>query len=133
MADPISDMFSSIRNAIAVKKDFVEIPPSVMKRNVAKLLKEEGFISRYDLIDKGKNRKLRLELKYYFDGRDKISVLRGIRRISKPGRRVYSSVKDLPTSFAGTGVFLLSTPKGILTSKEAKRLKQGGEILGLVW
>jgi small subunit ribosomal protein S8 len=134
MTDPIADMLTRIRNAIAVRKDEVMLPASRMKIQIAAVLKEEGFIKDYEIIPDNKGGKLKIILKYFYpEPRVKVSVIRGIQRISKPGRRVYIKAKDIQPVFGGTGILLLSTPKGILSSVRAKKMNVGGEVIAKIW
>ncbi|MFZ8805197.1 MAG: 30S ribosomal protein S8 [Candidatus Calescibacterium sp.] len=134
MTDPIADMLTRIRNAIAVRKDEVVLPASRMKIQIAAVLKEEGFIKDYEIIPDNKSGKLKIILKYFYpEPRVKVSVIRGIQRISKPGRRVYIKAKDIQLVFGGTGILLLSTPKGILSSVKAKKMNVGGEVIAKIW
>ncbi len=134
MTDPIADMLTRIRNAIAVRKDEVVLPASRMKIQIAAVLKEEGFIKDYEIIPDNKSGKLKIILKYFYpEPRVKVSVIRGIQRISKPGRRVYIKAKDIKPVFGGTGILVLSTPKGILSSVKAKKMNVGGEVIAKIW
>ncbi len=134
MTDPIADMLTRIRNAIAVRKDEVEIPASRLKIQIAAVLKEEGFINDYEIIPDEKSGKLKIYLKYFYpEPKTKVSVIRGIQRISKPGRRVYIKVKEMKPVFGGTGVLILSTPKGVISNTKAKELNVGGEVIAKVW
>ena len=134
MTDPIADMITRIRNAIAVRKDWVDVPASRMKIQICQVLRDEGFIKDYEVIDDGKSGILRIYLKYFYpEPRVKISVIRGLRRVSKPGRRVYAKVKDIKGVMRGTGIYVLSTSKGIMSNNQAKRENVGGEVLIEVW
>ena len=130
MTDPIADMLTRIRNASKVKFDKVDIPSSRIKGEIVKILKEEGFIKNYKFMKDKRQGLIRVYLKYTQDERQ---ILTGIKRVSTPGRRVYSGVDEIPHIKGGLGVAILSTPKGILTDKEARRSKIGGEILCYVW
>ncbi|MEK6681036.1 MAG: 30S ribosomal protein S8 [Nitrospirota bacterium] len=130
MTDPIADMLTRIRNASKVKFDKVDIPSSRIKGEIVKILKEEGFIKNYKFLKDKRQGLIRVYLKYTQDERQ---ILTGIKRVSTPGRRVYSGVDEIPHIKGGLGVAILSTPKGILTDKEARRSKIGGEILCYVW
>jgi small subunit ribosomal protein S8 len=123
-SDVIGDMLTAIRNAIAVYKEKIEVPYSKLKAEIARVLKEEGFIANYKKVDAINKSFLRIFLKY---GPNREQVIREIVRVSKPGRRLYCSYKDLKSD--GFTVYILSTPKGIMTDKQAKRLKVGGEII----
>lgn len=129
LTDPIADMLTRIRNANSATHEKVDIPFSKIKEKIAEILKEEGFISNYKVITDGNNKNIRVYLKYA--GRDK--VIKGIKRISKPGRRVYSSVEDMPRVLSGLGVAIVSTSIGVVTDKVARRENMGGEVLAFVW
>ncbi len=134
MTDPIADMLTRIRNALAVKKDTVEVPASRLKIQILSVLKEEGFIKDYEIIPDKKSGKLRIQLKYFYpEPKKKISVIRGLRRASKPGRRIYIKAKDIKQPYGGTGILILSTPKGVVSSSQAKKLRVGGEVIAEVW
>lgn len=126
MTDPIADMLTRIRNANAIKKLIVPMPASTMKVGIAEILKSEGFIESYEVIEAHPSSTLVLTLKYGPDGE---KVIRHIERISKPGRRVYSGSKDLPSALRGLGIYVISTPKGILSDRTARQANVGGEIL----
>ncbi len=130
MTDPIADMLTRIRNANSVRKTDLSMPASRMKVGIAQVLKEEGFIQGYRVEPGTPSSSLEVKLKYGPDGE---MVLRQIQRVSKPGRRVYSGAKDLPTVMGGLGIFILSTPKGIMAGQQAWRQKTGGEVLCYVW
>ena len=129
LTDPIADMLTRIRNANAVMHEKVDIPHSTLKDKVAEILKEEGYIANYKVVTDGNKKSIRVYLKY--DGKDRI--IKGIKRISKPGRRVYSSVEDMPRVLSGLGIAIVSTSKGIVTDRVARRENVGGEILAFVW
>lgn len=129
MTDPIADMLTRIRNALRVRKETVEIPASNMKRAIAAILLDEGYVKEVKEEDDGFNGKLVLTLKYA-DGK---SVISGLRRVSKPGLRTYSGVETMPRVLGGYGVAILSTNKGIMTNKQAKAQNVGGEVLCYVW
>ena len=131
MSDPIADMLTRIRNANTAKHDTVDIPSSKMKIAIADILVDEGFVERYELIDEGSYKTMRITLKYGADKNEKI--ITGIKRISKPGLRVYAGKEDIPTVLGGLGIAILSTNKGIVTDKEARKLQVGGEVLAFVW
>jgi small subunit ribosomal protein S8 len=134
MTDPIADMITRIRNAIAVRKDEIILPASRTKIQIASVLKEEGFIKDYEIIPDGEKLKLKIVFKYFYpEPNIKISVIRGLRRFSKPGRRLYIKSKDIKPIFGGTGILILSTSKGIMSSTTAKKLNIGGEIIAQVW
>jgi len=129
MTDPIADMLTRIRNAVKAKHDRVDIPASGIKREIARILKEEGYISNYKFIKDGKQGILRINLKYY-QGKPS---LKGLRRLSKPGRRLYASYEELPKIRNGLGIAIISTSKGVLTDAQARKLKVGGELICAVW
>ncbi len=127
MTDPIADMLTRIRNAVSVEKPYVDIPTSRVKRGVADVLKREGFIWDWKEVDEGNpSQTLRLELKYGPNGE---RVIQSIKRISKPGRRLYSHSKDLRPVLGGMGIRIISTSKGVISDREARRDKVGGEVL----
>ena len=130
MSDPIADMLTRIRNANTAKHDTVDIPSSKMKIAIADILVDEGFIEKYDLIDEGAFKTIRITLKYGADKNEKI--ITGIKRISKPGLRIYAGTDEIPTVLGGLGIAILSTNKGIITDKEARKLPVGGEVLAFV-
>ncbi len=130
LTDPIGDMLTRIRNAIHARHETVDVPASVLKTEIARILKEEGFIYRYEVISKRNRKLVRIVLKY---GPNKTSMIRGIRRISSPGRRIYVDHNSIPLVFRGFGIAILTTPKGVVTDSEARRLKVGGEVLCHVW
>ncbi|MBR1913571.1 MAG: 30S ribosomal protein S8 [Lachnospiraceae bacterium] len=130
--DPIADMLTRIRNANTAKHDTVEIPASKMKLAIAGILLDEGYIRKYELVDAGKDFKnIKIELKYNDNKREK--VLTGIKRISKPGLRIYAGKDELPRVLGGLGVAIISTNKGVVTDKKARELGVGGEVLAFVW
>ncbi len=134
MTSTIADFFSRIRNAVAVKKDFVEVPASRTKIQIVSVLKEEGFISDYEIIPDQKGGKIKVYLKYFYpEPKQKISVIRGLQILSKPGRRVYMKVEQIPQVYGGTGIVILSTSRGIMSSTRAKAEKIGGEAIAKVW
>ena len=126
--DPIADMLTRIRNAIMVRREEVLVPKSKMKLAIAKILFAEGYIEKVEEIDNGKTLKLTFKT---HDGKQK--VIQGLRRISKPGLRVYSESKDLPRVLSGLGIAIVSTSKGVMTEKQAREKKLGGEVLAYVW
>ena len=128
--DPIADMLTRIRNANSAKHESVEIPSSNMKREISQILVDEGYIKSYNIIDDGKQGIIKVSLKY---GPNKAKVLQGIKRISKPGLRVYVSCEDMPKVMRGLGVAIVSTSKGIMTDKMARKANVGGEVLAFVW
>jgi len=130
ITDSIADMLTRIRNATAAKHDTVDIPASNMKKAIAKILLEEGYIKNIHNINDGKQGIIRIHLKY---GTGRAPVISGLRRISKPGLRIYTSCEDCPKVLKGLGVVILSTSKGIMTDKSARKEKVGGEVLAYVW
>ena len=131
MSDPIADMLTRIRNANTAKHDTVDIPSSKIKVAIADILVDEGYIAKYDIIDEGSYKTMRVTLKYGADKNEKI--ITGIKRISKPGLRVYAGKDEIPSVLGGLGIAILSTNKGILTDKEACKAQVGGEVLAFVW
>ena len=130
MSDPIADMLTRIRNANMARHERVEVPASNIKEEIARILEEEGFIRGYRRIDDGKQGILRIYLKY---GEGKECVITQLKRISKPGRRVYVSASELPRVLGGLGIAIISTSKGLLTSTQARREHVGGEVICYVW
>ena len=130
MSDVIADMLTRIRNANDAKHTTVDIPASNMKKAIAEILVEEGYVKSYQIIEDGKQGTIRVTLKY--EG-NKQKVLRGIRRISKPGLRIYAGCEDMPKVMNGLGIAIVSTSKGIMTDKKARSLNVGGEVLAFVW
>ncbi len=130
MSDVIADMLTRIRNANNAKHETVDIPASKMKKAIADILVEEGYIKGAQIIEDGKQGIIRVTLKY---GQGKQRILQGIRRVSKPGLRVYSNCEDMPRVMNGLGVAIVSTSKGIMTDKKARALNIGGEIIAFVW
>ena len=131
MFDPIADMLTRIRNANTAKHDTVDVPASKMKLAIAEILLEEGYIKKYDVIEEGTFKTIHITLKYGEDKNQKI--ISGIKRISKPGLRVYAGKDELPRVLGGLGVAIISTNKGIVTDREARKLQVGGEVLAYVW
>ena len=131
MSDPIADMLTRIRNANTAKHDTVDVPASKMKTAIADILVDEGYIAKYDLEEDGSFKTLHITLKYGVDKNEK--VISGIKRISKPGLRVYANTEDIPRVLGGLGIAILSTNKGVVTDKEARKLGVGGEVLCFVW
>ena len=131
MSDPIADMLTRIRNANAAKHDTVDVPSSKMKLAIARILLDEGYISKYDLIEDGAFKTIHITLKYGADKNEKI--ISGIKRICKPGLRVYAASDELPKVLGGLGVAIISTNQGVVTDKEARKLGVGGEVLAFVW
>lgn len=133
MTDPIADMLTRIRNAVAAKHDYVSIPASKMKLAIAKVLKEEGYIKDYQLLeDKEKSAVKAIRVTLNYTGK-RDPVLTGIQRVSKPGLRVYVQKKEIPRVYGGLGIAILSTPRGIMTGHQAWRNQTGGEVLCYVW
>ena len=129
--DPIADMLTRIRNANTAKHDTVDVPASKMKIAIANILVDEGYIAKYDLVEDGNFKTIRITLKYGKDKNEK--VITGIKRISKPGLRVYANKEELPKVLGGLGVAIISTNKGVITDKEARAQGVGGEVLAFVW
>ena len=130
MTDPIADMLTRIRNANVVKHETVDVPASNMKKELARILLEEGFVRGYDVIEDGKQGIIRIQLKY---GQSGERVISGLKRISKPGMRVYADKHDVPRVLNGLGISIISTSKGILTDKQARKENVGGEVICYVW
>lgn len=130
MTDPVADMLTRIRNASSVKHESVDIPGSKLKVELARILKEEGFIREYKFIEDGKQGSLRVYLKY---GPNKEQVITGIKRISKPGLRVYVNKEEIPRVLGGLGVAVISTSTGVMTDKQARKTGVGGEVICYVW
>ncbi len=131
MSDPIADMLTRIRNANTAKHDTVDIPSSKMKIAIADILLDEGYIRKYELVDAGSFKNIHITLKYGEDKNDKI--ISGIKRISKPGLRVYAGKDELPKVLGGLGVAIISTNQGVITDRKARELQVGGEVLAFVW
>ncbi len=131
VSDPIADMLTRIRNANTAKHDTVDVPSSKMKLAIANILVDEGYIAKYELIDEGTYQTIRITLKYGADKNEK--VISGLKRISKPGLRVYAGCEELPRVLGGLGIAIISTNKGVMTDKEARKQNAGGEVLAYVW
>ena len=131
MSDPIADMLTRIRNANTAKHDTVDVPSSKMKLAIADILVKEGFIKKYDVVEDGNFKTIRFTLKYGKDKNEKI--ISGIKRISKPGLRIYANKEDMPKVLGGLGVAIISTNQGVITDKQARELGVGGEVLAFVW
>ena len=131
MSDPIADMLTRIRNANTAKHDTVDVPSSKMKLAIAQILLEEGYIKKYDIVEEGNFKTIRITLKYNADKTERI--ISGIKRISKPGLRVYAGKEELPKVLGGLGVAIISTNQGVVTDKKARELQVGGEVLAFVW
>lgn len=131
MSDPIADMLTRIRNANTAKHDTVDVPASKMKISIAEILLKEGYIKSFELVEVGGFKNIHITLKY---GKDKnTKIITGLKRISKPGLRVYASKEDLPKVLGGLGTAIISTNKGVLTDKEARKENVGGEVLAFIW
>ena len=131
MTDPIADMLTRIRNANTAKHDTVDVPASKIKLAIAEILLNEGYIKSYDVVEDGTFKTIKITLKYGADKTQKI--ITGLKRISKPGLRVYAGKDELPRVLGGLGIAIISTNKGIVTDKEARKLQVGGEVLAFVW
>ena len=131
MSDPIADMLTRIRNANTAKHDTVDVPASKMKLAIANILLDEGYIAKYDLVEDGHFQTIHITLKYGADKNEK--VITGLKKISKPGLRVYANTEDIPRVLGGLGTAIISTNKGVVTDKEARKLGVGGEVLCFVW
>ena len=130
ITDPIADMLTRIRNANSAKHETVDVPVSNMKKAIADILLEEGYIKSYEIVDDGKQGMIHITLKY---GANKEKVISGLQRVSKPGLRVYAGCEELPKVLKGLGIAIVSTSKGIMTDKKARAEKIGGEVLAFVW
>ena len=130
MTDPIADMLTRIRNANTVGHETVEIPASKMKKSIAQILLDEGYITGYEVIEDGKQGIIKVTMKY---GANKERVITGIKKISKPGLKVYAKAEDVPRVLGGLGIAIVSTSKGIVSDKEARKLGVGGEVICYVW
>ena len=131
MTDPIADMLTRIRNANTSKHDTVDVPASKMKLAIADILLKEGNVAKYDLVEDGTSKNIRITLKYGKDKNEKI--ISGLKRISKPGLRVYAGKDELPRVLGGLGIAIISTNQGVMTDKEARKLNVGGEVLAFIW
>ena len=131
MNDPIADMLTRIRNANTAKHDTVDVPSSKMKLAIANILLEEGYIKKLDVVEDGAFKNLHITLKYGADRNDK--VITGLKRISKPGLRVYAGKDELPRLLGGLGIAIISTNQGVVTDKKARELQVGGEVLAFIW
>jgi small subunit ribosomal protein S8 len=131
MSDPIADMLTRIRNANTAKHDTVDVPASKMKLAIADILVNEGYIKGYEVLEEGNFKTIRITLKYGADKNEK--VITGIKKISKPGLRVYAGKDELPKVLGGLGTAIISTNKGVITDKEARKANVGGEVLAFVW
>ncbi len=131
MTDPIADMLTRIRNANTSKHDTVDVPASKMKTAIAEILFNEGYIQKYEIVEDGNFKNIRITLKYGKDKNEKI--ITGLKRISKPGLRVYAGKDELPRVLGGLGVAIISTNQGVVTDKQARKLNVGGEVLAYIW
>ena len=131
MSDPIADMLTRIRNANTAKHDTVDVPSSKIKLSIAEILLNEGYIAGYDVVEDGGFKTIHITLKYGADKNEKI--ITGLKRISKPGLRVYAGKEELPKVLGGLGIAIISTNQGVVTDKEARKLQVGGEVLAFVW
>ena len=131
MSDPIADMLTRIRNANTAKHDTVDVPSSKMKLAIADILLKEGYIAKYDVLEEGNFKTIRITLKYGADKNEKI--ITSLKRISKPGLRIYAGSQEIPRVLGGLGIAILSTNQGVITDKEARKLHVGGEVLAFVW
>ena len=131
MTDPIADMLTRIRNANTAKHDTVDVPASKIKTEIARILLDEGYIKAYEIVEDGVVKTIKITLKYGADKNQK--VISGLKRISKPGLRVYAGVENMPKVLGGLGIAIISTNKGIVTDKEARSKNVGGEVLAYVW
>ena len=130
ITDTIADMLTRVRNANTAKHDTVDIPASNMKKAIAQILVDEGFVKSFQVINDGKQGVIRINLKY---GQNKSAVITGLRRVSKPGLRIYTSCEDMPKVMKGLGVAIVSTSKGVMTDKRARKENVGGEVLAFIW
>ena len=130
ITESIADMLTRIRNAGAAKHETVDVPASKMKKAIAQILLDEGYIKSFQLIEDGKQGIIRIVLKY---GENKTSVISGLRRVSKPGLRIYTNCEDMPKVMKGLGIAIVSTSKGVMTDKQARKENVGGEVLAFVW
>lgn len=130
MTDPIADMLTRIRNALVVKHETVDVPASTIKKAIAQILLGEGYIKGYELLENGVQKTIRIQLKY---GPNKQRVIVGLKRISRPGLRVYARKDEMPKVLGGLGIAIVSTPKGVMTDKDARKNAVGGEVLAYVW
>lgn len=130
ITDPVADMLTRIRNANDAKHETVDVPCSAMKKAIAQILLDEGYIKNYEIVEDTKQGTIKITLKY---GANKQKVISGLKRVSKPGLRIYSSKEDLPKVLKGLGIAIISTSKGIMTDREARKNNVGGEVLAFVW
>ncbi|MBR7142744.1 MAG: 30S ribosomal protein S8 [Clostridia bacterium] len=130
VTDPIADMLTRIRNASTARHETVDVPASNMKKAIAQILLEEGYIKNYEVLEEGPQGTIKITLKY---GQNKAKAITGIKRVSKPGLRIYSGCEDMPRVIRGLGIAIVSTNKGVMTDKKARSLNVGGEVLAFVW
>ena len=130
ITDPVADMLTRIRNANSAKHDTVDVPASNLKKAIAQILLDEGYIKSFELVDNGNQGVIRINLKYLAK---KAPVLSGLKRVSKPGLRIYAGAEELPRVLKGLGIAIVSTSKGVMTDKKARELHIGGEVLAFVW
>lgn len=130
ITDPIADLLTRIRNASAAKHDSVEIPASNMKKAICQILVDEGYVKSFSVAEDGKQGMIKVILKY---GEGKTPVIQGLRRVSKPGLRIYSNAEELPKVIKGLGVAIISTSKGVMTDRQARKENVGGEVLAFIW
>ncbi len=130
ITDTIADLLTRIRNAISAKHETVEVPASNMKKSIVKILFDEGYISKFDVEEDGKQGKINITLKYMDN---KKSAITGLKRVSKPGLRIYSDVENMPKVIKGLGIAIISTSQGIMTDREARKKNIGGEVLAFIW
>ncbi|MGN1009172.1 MAG: 30S ribosomal protein S8 [Butyricicoccus sp.] len=130
ITDPIADMLTRIRNAAAARHDSVVVPASKMKKSIAQILLDEGYIKNFQIVDDGTQGIIRIALKY---GANRQKAITGLKRVSKPGLRVYAGAQELPKVLRGLGIAIVSTSKGVMTDKKARELNVGGEVLAFVW
>jgi len=133
VTDPIADMLTRMRNALMVGQAMVAVPNSKIKVEIARILKEEGYVEDYFVTDDKPQPVLRIRLKYVGDRRHRTPLITGLKRVSKPGRRIYTRKTEIPWVLSGMGIAILSTPKGVITGQQARRLGVGGEVLCYVW
>ena len=130
ITDTIADLLTRIRNAVSAKHDSVDIPASNMKKAIVQILVDEGYVKNYTVVEDGKQGIIKVNLKY---GEGKTPVIKGLRRVSKPGLRIYSGVEDMPQVMRGLGIAIVSTSQGVMTDKQARKNHIGGEVLAFVW
>lgn len=133
ISDPIGDMLTRIRNALMAGHATVDVPNSKLKQEIARILKQEGFIEDYTVGDQKPGAMIHIKLKYYGSRRDRKPVITHLERVSKPGRRIYRGRQELPRVMSGIGIAIVTTPKGVMTAQEARRQRVGGEVLCYVW